>query len=94
MNNEPIIKFVQWRSKGLLRAGSVTETEKSGFRKTEIDVGVEITEKTDNRQKITEITENSVFAIYIGLNCCTVDCLDVLLFSCTISFFFLIYETN
>jgi hypothetical protein len=48
------------------RAGSVTETEKSVFRKTEIetDVGIEKTEKTDNRQKITEITENSVFAIY------------------------------
>jgi hypothetical protein len=52
----------------LTRAGSVTE--KSVFRKTETDVGIEKTEKTDNRQKITEITENSVFAIYIGLLHC------------------------
>jgi hypothetical protein len=54
------------------RAGSVTETEKSVFRKTEIetDVGVEKTEKTDNRQKITE---NSVFAIYRPVALLTVE---------------------
>ena len=49
------------------RAGSETETtENRGFCATETDVGIDTTEKNENREKFTEI---SVSLRFLGIYC-------------------------